>query len=120
LDRRSRNLIAVVLVAIIALTGGAALVLGPGDRLPSNIANDATPVVGVIVGVDSQGLDRVTGFRLRTIDQGTLEFEIGALENGTAFPPGHLVEHQASGSQVRVWYRIDGGVKVAVRLEDAP
>jgi hypothetical protein len=42
------------------------------------------------------------------------------LENGAQFAPGHLVEHQASGQPVRVWYQTDGGANVAIRLEDAP
>ena len=62
-------------------------------------------MTGVIVGVDSEGLDQVRGFSLRTDDGVTLAFTIGALENGAAFPPGHLVEHQATAQPVRVWYR---------------
>ena len=49
----------------------------------------------------------------------SVEFEIGDLENGAEFPPGHLVEHQATAQPVRVWYRTEGDAKVAVRLEDA-
>jgi hypothetical protein len=37
-----------------------------------------------------------------------------------AFPPGHLVEHIATGSKVTVTYRVIDGVPTAVRLEDAP
>jgi hypothetical protein len=70
--------------------------------------------------VDSAGLDKVNGFTLRTTDQGSLAFRIGVLENGAQFPPGHLVEHQASAQPVRVWYQTDGGARVAIRLEDAP
>ena len=44
---------------------------------------------------------------------------LGDLENGTEFPPGHLVEHQATAQPVRVWYRTENGARVAVRLEDA-
>jgi hypothetical protein len=118
-DRRTRNLFALVFVAVVAITGAAALVLGGTTlRDPAAPAN-ATSVVGVIVGVDSQGLDKVAGFTLRTTDQGSLVFKIGALENGAEFPPGHLVEHQATAQPVRVWYRTEGGAKVAIRLEDA-
>ena len=48
-----------------------------------------------------------------------MTFSLERLENGATFPPGHLVEHQASASPVRVWYRADGGVLYAIRLEDA-
>ena len=79
----------------------------------------AQAAVGVIVGVDSEGLDKVKGFELRTTDQGTLAFTLGNLDNGAEFPPGHLVEHQSTAQPVRVWYRTEDGVRVAVRLEDA-
>ena len=118
MDRRTRNLFVLALVAVIGITAAAATLLGaasPPDPVPSG----ATPVVGVIVGVRSEGLDKVTGFTLRTTDRGSLVFTVGALENGAQFPPGHLVEHQATAQPVRVWYRTEGGVMVAIRLEDA-
>jgi hypothetical protein len=118
-DRRTRNLFTLVLVGVVVLTGAAALVLGrsgPADPVPPP---GATPVVGVIVGVQAQGLDRVTGFTLRTTDRGSLQFTLGDLENSAQFPPGHLVEHQATAQPVRVWYRADDDVLVAIRLEDA-
>ena len=48
-----------------------------------------------------------------------LEFAIGTLENGAEFPPGHLAEHQALASPIRVWYRTEDDALVAFRLEDA-
>ena len=123
MDRRTRTLFALVFVAIVAVTGAAALLLGESSVRDPGAPANATTVVGVIVGVRSEGLDQVKGFMLRTIDQGTLAFELGDLENGSEFPPGHLVEHQATGQPVRVWYRIEagpsGGANVAIRLEDA-
>jgi len=76
-------------------------------------------MVGVIVGVQAQGLDKVQGFTLRTTAGSSVEFAIGDLENGAQFPPGHLVEHQSTAQPVRVWFRTEEGVKVAIRLEDA-
>jgi len=119
LDRRSRNLFLAALVVVIALTGAAAVLLGGTAVRDPGAPAGAQAAVGVIVGVDSAGLDRVSGFDLRTTDQGTLAFVLGDLENGTEFPPGHLVEHQATAQPVRVWYRTEGGVRVAIRLEDA-
>lgn len=119
MDRGTRNLFALVLIAVIGVTGAAALLLGATGRPDPAAPSGATPVVGVIVGVQAQGLDRVTGFTLRTTDRGSLQFAIGDLENGAEFPPGHLVEHQATAQPVRVWYRTEGGVMVAIRLEDA-
>jgi hypothetical protein len=118
-DRRTRNVFAVALLAVIALAGAAAfLVGGSGVRRPDGPTN-AESVVGVIVGVKSEALDQVTGFTLRTTDQTTLVFAVGDLENGAVFPPGHLVEHQATAQPVRVWYRTEAGARIAIRLEDA-
>ena len=119
MDRRTRNLFLVALVVVIGLTAAAALLLGGSAVRDPDAPPGAVSAVGVIVGVESEGLDRVAGFDLRTTDQGTLTFVIGALENGAEFPPGHLVEHQSTAQPVRVWYRTEDGVRVAVRLEDA-
>jgi len=119
MDRGTRNLFVVAFVVVIALAAAAAFLLGgPSVTDPGAPAN-TTAVDGVIVAVRSEGLDRVEGFDLRTTGQGTLAFTLGDLENGAAFPPGHLVEHQATAQPVRVWYRSEGGDRVAVRLEDA-
>ena len=120
MDRGTRNLFALVFVVVILVAGAAALLLGGTSRTDPGAPADATPVDGVIVAVRSEGLDKVSGFDLRTTDQGTLAFTLGDLENGAQFPPGHLVEHQATAQPVRVWYRSEGSDKVAVRLEDAP
>jgi hypothetical protein len=119
-DRGTRKVFVLVLGAVIVLTGAAAFLLGGSSFIDPSAPANATAVDGVIVAVRSEGLDRVNGFDLRTIDQGTLAFTLGDLENGAEFPPGHLVEHQATAQPVRVWYRTEGGDKVAVRLEDAP
>jgi hypothetical protein len=74
---------------------------------------------GVVVDVDATGLDRVRGFTVRSADGEVVEFHIGALEPGS-FPPGHLTEHAATAQPIIVTYRIDDGVNVATKLEDAP
>jgi hypothetical protein len=119
-DRGTRNLFALVLVVVVLVTAVAAFMLSGSSLIDPGAPANATAVDGVIVAVRSEGLDRVNGFDLRTIDQGTLAFTLGDLENGAEFPPGHLVEHQATGQPVRVWYRTEAGDRVAVRLEDAP
>jgi hypothetical protein len=118
-DRRTRNLFLAALVVVIAVTGAAAFLLGGSAVRDPEAPPGAQAVVGVIVGVESEGLDKVGGFDLRTTDQGTITFVLGDLDNGAEFPPGHLVEHQATAQPVRVWYRTEGGERVAVRLEDA-
>ena len=78
-----------------------------------------SPIVGVVIDVDSEGLAAVHGFTLRTAAGLRFEFEIGELENATEFPPGHLHEHVATSSPVRVFFRVDGVRLVAYRIEDA-
>lgn len=104
-----------------APTGG----LGSQSPAPTGAASsDAAvpptdPVAGVVTHVDSGGLDAVTGFTLRTLDGRLYQFTIGQLENGTEFPPGHLVEHAASSEPVLVTFEARGSQLVAVRIEDA-
>ena len=121
MDRRTRNLFAFVLVLLVAITGGAALLLSDTSRIdPDGGPPDTTAVDGVIVAVDSAGLSDVRGFSLRRPGGEILIFRLGELENGAQFPPGHLAEHQATAAPVRVWYRMEGSERFAVRLEDAP
>lgn len=119
MDRGTRNLVALVLVVVVAVTGGAALLLSDTSMLDPDGPPDATAVEGVIVGVDSAGLSDVRAFTLRMLGGETLTLRLGRLENGTEFPPGHLAEHQATAEAVRVWYRMEGDERYAIRLEDA-
>jgi hypothetical protein len=116
MDRRTRNVFAIGLLVLVAALGGATYLLtaNPDGSAP------AESVIGVIVGVQSEGLDQVRGFDLRTGQGVTVAFVLGDLENGSTFPPGHLVEHQATGQPVRVSFVLDGATKVAIRIEDAP
>lgn len=101
----------------------AIAVLGVVAVLAAGAAKDPEPrseqVVGVVVDVQSEGLDRVSTFTVRPLDGRLVELSIGVLENGTEFPPGHLAEHQVTSRPVRVWYREEGGLLVAFRIEDA-
>ena len=119
MDRRTRNLFALVLVAVLAVTAGAALLLSETSLLDPDGPPGPPSVEGVIVSVDSAGLGDVRGFTLRQAGGETLDFHLGELENPTEFPPGHLAEHQATAEPVRVWYRLEGAERFAVRLEDA-
>jgi len=87
---------------------------------PASPGAPASPVVGVVTKVDSSGLSSVNGFRLRLGDGSTLAFEIGTLENGDEFPPGHLAEHLATASPVEVFFRVENGALVVYRIQDAP
>jgi len=119
MDTRTRNLFAAALVVVVALAGAAAFLPGGRDLRDPDAQGNAESTVGVIVGVEVQGLTDVRGFVLRTAGGAQVAFTIGDLENGAEFPPGHLVEHQATARPIRVWYRTEDGVKVAIRLEDA-
>jgi len=109
----------VVLVIVIAVTGGAAILLSNTVVLDPDGSPTTTSVEGVIVAIDGSGLDDVRGFTLRRPGGEIVEFQIGELENGDEFPPGHLAEHQATAEPVIVYYRIEGNERFAVRLEDA-
>jgi len=118
MDVRTRNYFVLAIVLIVGLTAATVVVLGRtalGDQGPLN----SEQVVGIVVRVDSAGLTKVHGFALRTDSDTDMVFVLDKLENGAEFPPGHLVEHQASSSPIRVWYRTEGGVNYAIRLQDA-
>ena len=112
-------------LAVAAVLVGAVVMLGfvltprgcactPTPELP------ASPVVGVVVAVDSAGLGQVDAFTLRVDGGWAFKLTLGPLENATEFSPSHLAEHLASSEPVRVFYRLEGGIRVVYRLEDAP
>ena len=119
MDRRTRGLFVLVLVVVIAITGGAALLLSDTSLIDPDGPPDTTWVEGVVVAVDSSGLAAVRGFTLRLPGGETLDFQLGELENAVEFPPGHLAEHQATAQPVAVYYRMEGSERFVVRLEDA-
>jgi len=86
---------------------------------PVSLESPASPVEGIVVRVVSSGLDDVQGFTIRTSAGEMVDFRMGELVNGAEFPPGHLAEHQATSEPVRVYFEVDGGERVAVRIDDA-
>jgi hypothetical protein len=112
----------------LAVLGGiVALVLVAGLKAPVACGCTPTepplppsPIVGVVVAVDSAGLGQVKAFTLRLTDGSTILLTLGALENVTEFSPSHLSEHQATSQPVRAFYRLEDGKPVIYRLEDAP
>ena len=102
---------------LIAVGTGLTL-LGGGGGSPAR--PDAPTVDGVVLRVDSTGLAAVSGFTLRSDDGRTMLFTLVGLRNGTVFPPGHLAEHQATSSRIRVSYADAGtGTLDALWIEDA-
>ena len=80
-----------------------------------------SPVDGIVIEVTATGLTNVKSFRLKPADYPVaIEFTLGPLENATQFAPGHLKEHQATGTPVRVYFTLQNGQRVVYRLEDAP
>ena len=78
-----------------------------------------SPVDGVVIQVDATGLTDVQGFSLRQSDGSTVAFRMGTLDDPTVFSPGHLKEHQATASPVRVWFKVQNGRDLVVyHLED--
>jgi hypothetical protein len=123
-----RNLFALVLTLVIAVTGGAALVLselGPAlvDPDGPDVPGGGSFIRGVVVEVDTGGLNDVRAFKLRlgdkTFGEKFFDFQVGELENADGFPPAHLLEHQATAEPVLVFYRTEDGVRYATRIEDA-
>ena len=109
-----------VVAALAAALALAACDTGPATpSTPPASAVVTSPAVGLLTGIDAEGLTRVTGFRLRTDAGAEIPFRIGVLENGAEFPPGHLAEHMATTTRVRVFFREEGGERVVYRLEDA-
>ena len=98
----------------------ATILLGACSIDPGPSPSFASPIDGVVVAVDSAGLGNIKGFTLRLPGGATIDMTIGTLENATQFAPGHLAEHEATGTSVRVYFVRDGALLVVYRLEDAP
>ena len=114
--RRSRLAALPLLLAFAALAA-----CGPDATPPTPSASLGplvSPVTGRLTHIAAEGLTKVTAFRLRLDDGREIDFRIGVLENGAQFPPGHLAEHMANASAVRVFFRDENGTLVAYRLED--
>lgn len=108
---RRLAILAAAVVAVVALAVVAATILGgPGRRVET----------GIIVAVQATSLSSVQGFSIQTADGRTVDFRVGALENASTFPPGHLAEHKVSLVPVQVTYIDRDGAHVAVALVDAP
>jgi hypothetical protein len=145
MDAGTRRLFVAALVVIVAITGGAALLLsGPtATPRPTDIAQSsnasvgvsnspvagsssteppaipASPVRGVVVAVDSRGLDDVRAFTLRADDGAILVFDLREMRDSPTFPLGHLAEHQATAEPVLVTFRAQDGVLIPTEIADA-
>ncbi|HYK95161.1 MAG TPA: hypothetical protein VE011_04725 [Candidatus Dormibacteraeota bacterium] len=107
--------LAVLVAGAIALSlpGQACATTTPCRTLPDS------PLVGVVVSVDTPSLGKVNGFNLRLADGSTVTLKVGVLENPTQFSPSHLLAHEATSVPIRAFYRLDNGTPAVYRLEDA-
>ncbi len=119
MDRTTRRLFVAALAVLVTAVGVVAFVSGGAGSPATTVPPDAQEAVGVVTSIESEGLADVRGFTLRQRDGAELEFTIGRLENGAEFPPGHLAEHQATVTAIRVFYRDEGDARVVFRMEDA-
>ncbi len=109
------------LVVVVEIGIATAVAVGATRPACACVAPPSSPVDGVVISVDATGLTDVHGFTLRPSDGGpNLAFILGPLENATQFAPGHLKEHQATGTPIRVFFNRSTGQLVVYRLEDAP
>ena len=106
--------LAILIAAVVAVTAvvivATTILGGPGRRVET----------GIVVAVEATSLTSVQGFSIRTADGRTVDFRVGALENASAFPPGHLAAHRVSLVPIQVTYVDRDGAHVAVALVDAP
>ena len=87
-----------------------ALACGDGER----------SVEGVILEVESSSLVEFDSFALRTNDGETIVFvpdPDASLDSQEAIFAGHLLGHMQAAGQVTVYYRDEGGVLLAIRIE---
>ena len=96
-----------LLVALFVLL---AVACGSGERT----------VEGIITNVDAASLTQVEMFTVRDNDNNTIVFRIAPdatqdLEDG--FVPSHLREHALAVEQVKVFYRVEDGEYLALRIE---
>jgi len=104
---------------LVVLALAATLVVACAPQVAQTPA-PASPIVGIVIAVDSPSLGKVNGFTLRDSATGvSIAFKLGLLENATEFSPSHLSEHMASSEPIRVFYRLEGGVATVYRIEDA-
>jgi hypothetical protein len=78
-------------------------------------------VHGVLLAVESQSIQRVDSFTLRTDDGQEFDFVAAPDFNsqpGGAFTPGHMRQHMAQAEPVTITYREESGRLVALTATD--
>ena len=111
-----------LLVGVVVVLGtyvllNAACACTPRPPTPGPVP--PSPVVGVVVRIDSPSLGVVNEFDLLTPGGQTVNLAMGVLENAQQFSLSHLATHEATGVPVRAYYRLQDGRPLVYRLEDA-
>lgn len=109
----SAAILALVILATLAFVELSRPTASPPPDLP------ASPIVGVVVRVDTESISEVNEIDVRMADGRIVTLSMGPLENATEFSPSHLAEHMATAEPIRAFYRLDAGRPVIYRLEDA-
>ena len=104
---------------LLVVVGIAALVFAAcsddgDDEGPSGVDDSYT---GVVTSLESEGLNKVTSFELKTQDDETVEILI---DEGVSygFPLGHLEEHRITAAPVEVVVDVRDGDLFAQSIED--
>lgn len=113
-----------MLVLGIALTGalgGCGTAAGTPSLDPGTTPASApsSPVEGIVVKIDTSGLNDFRGFQLRLDSGHVVPFTLGRLENAVDFPPSHLPEHMAASDRLRVTFTGEGAALVVRRIDHA-
>lgn len=129
------GLVALLLAFALAGCGGPASQPSatPAAAIPSDAASadptaadpgadvlPASPVVGIVVAIETAALGEVAAFTLRLPGGELVDFRIEEpLENAAEFPLAHLGEHRAVAAPVRVFFVPGPEGPIVTRLEDA-
>jgi hypothetical protein len=103
----SGRFVAVALVVVIAASSCARSEGGP---------RGSSTVTGVVVGIESRGLNEVESFTVKTGDRRVKILVDGDTE--FSFTPSHLNEHRATGEPVAVEVDRRDGNLVALSVQD--
>lgn len=110
------TLLVIVVLAVVGYVGFRAVTQEP-EATPGVLP--PSPVTGIVIAVDSQGLGQVRAFAIKLADGSAFDLTLGPLENATEFSLAHLTEHMATSEPIRAFYRLEAGVPTVYRLEDA-
>ena len=76
---------------------------------------EGTPVTGEVTDVQSRSITEFDSLTIVDSKGQTWTFSGGAF---SGFTPSHLIEHQALGDPVKVWYVEENGVRRVTHIED--